>query len=86
LIREDWAQFPIIDSLQHLCIPPSYKVIQHFRRFRFVWDFPTGAVFGIFEPLEVDCSTLNTQKAAHPYAKPRLLSHHMSKSVANCGL
>ena len=61
------------------------KLFNTFGRFRFGWDFPTGAVFGDFEPLRVNCNALDTQKA-HPYAKPRLLSHDTSKSVANCGL
>ena len=56
-----------------------------FGHFRFVWDSHTGAVFEDFEPLRVDFKTSDTQKA-HPFAKPRLLNHHTSKSVANCGL
>jgi hypothetical protein len=53
---------------------------------RFGLDFRTGAVLGDFKPIIVTyCYTSDTQKA-HPYVKPRFLSHHTPKSVANYGM
>ena len=60
------------------------KLFSILGRFRFGWDFPTGAELDDFEPLKVNFNTSDTQQA-HPYAKLRLLSH-TSKSVAICGL
>ena len=42
------------------------KLLNIIGRFRFGWDFPTGAVLGDFEPLKVDCNTSDTLKA-HPH-------------------
>ena len=53
--------------------------------FRFGLDFPIfEQFFEDFKSLEVNFSTSDT-KEAHPHAKPRLLSHHASKSAENVG-
>ena len=75
--------FLLVIHYNYWCVLPNYKVIQHFRT---LWlGFPYGRSFGDFRPLKVNFNSSDTQKA-HPYTKPRLLSHHTSTSVANnCG-
>ena len=68
--KKSALEFLLMIQYNYRCISRNYKVIQHFRTFRYGRDFPTGAVFGDFEPLKVDFNTSNTLKA-HLYAKLR---------------